>query len=250
MIIAALVGCILVSIIIPLIIWFGLIIKNKEERKGIIILFIAGALFYAAMQFGIKQQGLAYLFNNANLQTFVNDNYIAYLFSVALAGALLAVIPEVIFIGLICKKKVTFKQAISMGLGYVAAESNFLIGYQGITTLIKCIREKSFELNVSANELFLSDFERLILSVTGTGLIVFLIYYMEQDMTFKGILIKVLCQAVVAFLPGFLIAFTTDDLLEIFDRSIALIMIYLLLSATAICAWAFLDSVKWKMYEK
>ena len=64
MIVAALVCSILVSLVIPLIIWAILTKRNKEERKGIIVLFVLGVLFYSGMQFGIKQLGLEYLFSN------------------------------------------------------------------------------------------------------------------------------------------------------------------------------------------
>lgn len=249
MVVAALVGSILVSLVIPLIIWIILIAKNKEERKGIIVLFVLGALFYIAMQFGIKQQGLAYLFNNTNLQTFMDEHYISYLILVALIGAVLAIIPELITILVIYKKKITFKQAVSLGLGYTTAESMFLIGYLGIAALVKYIGDNDYELVTSAETLFLSDFERILLGVTGIGLIVCLIYFIEENMTLWGILIKVICQALVAFLPGFLIAFSTKDLLEVFDRSMALIIIYIILTAVALCAAAFMNSVKWKMWD-
>lgn len=249
MIVAALVCSILVSLVIPLIIWAIITKRNKEERKGIIVLFVLGVLFYSGMQFGIKQLGLEYLFNNTNLQKFMNEHYVSYLFLVALAGAILAIIPELIIIIFVFKKKVTFKQAISLGLGYITAESMFLIGYQGIMLLVNCIKENNYNINSTAEALFLSEFERILLSITGVGLIVCLTYFIEEKMTIWGIVIKVVCQTLVAFLPGFLIAFSTSDLLEVFDRGFALVIVYIILFAVTVCAAAFMNSVKWKMWD-
>ena len=246
---AALVCNMIISILIPLVIWIILLIKNKEERKGMVILFLLGALFYACMQWVIKQEGLAYLFNHTDFKSFMDNHYIPYLLVVALAGALLAVIPEVITI-MLFNKKITFKQAVAMGLGYTMTESAFLIGYPGVMTIVEVVNNKDTEFNTTAGELFLSGYERILLTIIGTCLIVILIYYIEQKMTVIGVTIKVICQTLIAFMPGFFIAFSTSDYLEVFDRSFTLVMVYVVLTAAAVCSLAVLNSVKWKMYEK
>lgn len=245
----AMVCNIVISFIIPFIIWLILVVRNKDERKGMVMLFILGALFYAGMQWGIKQHGLAYLFNHTDFQSFMEDHYIPYLLVVALAGAILAVIPEWITIQLVFRRKVTFKQAIALGLGYTISETGFLIVYPGVMTFIMYFKEKETEFTTSAGELFLSGYERILLTVIGTGLIVVLAYFIEQKMVIRGVIIKVISQMLIAFLPGFFIAFSTKNYLEVFDRSITLGMVYVVLTAACLCAIAVMNSLKWKMYE-
>ena len=240
---------VVVSIVIPLISWIVLIIKNRDERKGLILLFLLGVIFYTGMQWGIKQHGLAYIFNHTGFESFMNDHYILYLFIVAFGGALLAVIPEVITI-VAYGRKITFKQAISMGIGYTAAESTFLMGYRALMTFVTLINDKEAKLSLATADLILSVYERIIVMMIGTGLIVTIIYFAEQKMLIKGAIIKVLCQTLISFLPGFFIAFSTKNYLELFDRSVTLVMVYLVLTASAVCALAFMNSVKWKLYEK
>lgn len=247
--ILTLVCSLIICIAIPVIIFMVLAIKNRDERKGIILLFVLGALFYAGMQWGIKQNGLQYLFNHTDFITFMSSHYIAYLFVVALFGAIFAVIPEVITV-MLFKRQITFKQAIAMGLGYTVSETGFLIGYPGVRTILEYTNNKDSKLNTTVGELLMSGYERILLTVIGIALIVVLIYFIEQKMTIRGVIIKVLCQAVIAFMPGFLIAFSTKDMLEVFDRSTSLIMVYVLMTAAAFSAVAVLNGLKWKMYEK
>ena len=245
----ALICNVVISILIPLIIWIILVLKNKKEMKGIIVLFLLEVIFYTGAQWGLKQHGLTYLFNHTDFISFMNNHYLQYLFIVALAGSVLAVIPEIITI-LIFGRKITFKQAISMGIGYTAAESTFLMGYQALMTIVTLLKDKDAKLSLTTGELFLSVYERIIVMVIGTGLIVTLTYFAEQKMLVRGAIIKVLSQTLILFLPGFFIAFSTKDYLEVFDRSVTTVMVYVLLTTAAVCALAIMNSVKWKMYEK
>jgi len=244
------IGSLIACFVIPLIIWLVIFVKGKGERGGIFVLFLLGALFYAGMQWGVKQHGLAYLFEKANLYSFMINHYISYLLLVALCGAILAIIPEIITVLGIFRRKITFKQALSMGLGYTICETGFLLVYPFVATLIPVLKNEATKLSTSSSEMVLSGFERLLLTVIGTGLIVMFIYDVEQKSTIKGSIAKVICQTLAAFIPGFLIAFSTEDFLEVFDRSTTLIMSYVILSAAAFACFILIDSLKWKMYEK
>lgn len=238
-----------ISFVIPLAIWIVLICRNRDERKGIVILFVLDALMYVGMQWGIKQHGLAYLFNHTDFTEFMNNRYITYLFVVALAGAVLAVIPELIIIIPVYRGRITFKQAVSMGLGYAAAESSLLVGYQSVMSIVGSVKDKDTELVVSNWELLLSGYERVLLTVIDIGLVVLMIYLIENKMTVRAVFLKVILQTIIAFLPGFFIAFSMKNYLEVFDRSTTFIMVYIVLTAAAICSATVLNGVKWKMYE-
>ena len=250
MIIPALVCNLIICFLIPLIIWVVVVFKNKAERKGEIILFVLGALFYTGIQFGIKQQGLTFLFKHTKLLDFMSNHYIPYIFLVALAGAILAVIPEWITIRFVYRRKVTFKQAISFGLGYTIAETGFITCYPDIEAIVMYIKDRTNEITVSLKSIVLSGFERVLMTIVGTGLIVILVYFVEQRMDIRGIILKVFCHMLVLFLPGFFIAFSTKEYLEVFDSSVTLVMVYVVLAAAAICSYAVMDSLKWRMYEK
>lgn len=239
-----------VSIIIPVIVWIVLLAKGKGQRLGIFFLFVVSAAFYIGISWWLKQYILAYMFENMGLSDFMINHYILYLLVVALFGALLAVVPEWITIRLICRRKVTFMQAISMGIGYCAAESTMLVGYKAVNTLIDIFKNGQSQLEQSTGDILLTSFERFLLTIIGTGLIVIFIHWIEEKSDFKAVIFKVLAQAFVAFIPGFLIAFSTEDFLEVFDRSTTLIMSYVILSAAAFACFILIDSLKWKMYEK
>ncbi|MCR5702494.1 MAG: YhfC family intramembrane metalloprotease [Lachnospiraceae bacterium] len=239
-----------VSIVIPVIVWIILLAKGKNQRIGIFLLFLVSAAFYVGVSWWLKQYILSYLFVNTGFENFMREHYALYMLVVALAGALLAVIPEWITVRLICRRKITYMQALAMGIGYCAAESTMLVGYKAVNTLIDIIKNGQKEIGQSTSDLLLTSLERFLLTIIGTGLIVIFIHWIEEKSDIKAVLFKAIAQGIIAFIPGFLVAFSTEDFLEVFDRSTTLIMVYIILGAAAFASFIVTDSLKWKMYEK
>ena len=244
---AALIINTIICIMIPIIILGVLFFKNPIERKGLLVLFFSGGLVYVLMESVVKEQGLQYLFNHTDFTKFMADHYIAYLFTVALAGAVLAVLPEILIIICLFKRQMSLVKAVAMGLGYAMAEAVMLTGIKSIFTIVEMIKGTEAELTTAVVELYLSGYERLLLMLIQITLIVVLVYFVEHKMTVKGAMIKILCQTITGFLPGFLMAFTYKDFYEVYDRKWALSLIYIFLTAAAFCSAVVVNSLKYAL---
>lgn len=236
-----------ICIVIPIVILGLLFFKNPMERKGMILSFFLGIIVYLVTQWGIKEQGLKYLFNHTEFMQFMEGYYISYLFVVALAGAVFAVVPEVLIIVFLFKKQMSFRKAAVLGLGYTMAESIMLVGYRSIITIVELVKTPEAELSSTTVELFLSGYERLLLMLIQVTLIVVLVYFIEQKMAVRGTVIKVFCHTLVAFLPGLFIAFSLTNYYEVYDRTMALVLVYILLTAAAFSSWIVLNSLKYSL---
>lgn len=235
---------VVVSIILPLVMLAVIVKKNKGQRKGIVALFVCGGLIYLTMQWGVKEHGLTWLFNNTDFIQFMQLHYIAYLFIVALVGAVLAILIKVFVIAVPCKRNVSYDKAIALALGYSMVESTLLVGMRSINTIIEIVKGSELKLNVSVAELFLSGYERLLLLVIELAIVVSLTYFIQRHKVIGGVLAAVFAHTMVAFLPGFFIAFSLPDYYEVFDRSTSLLMVYIVLTATSLAAIVILKVAK------
>lgn len=234
----------IVSILLPLIVLGIIIRKNQGQWKGILGIFLCGAIVYVAMQWGIKEHGLTWLFNNTNFMDFMSTHYLLYLLVVALAGASLITLTQVFFVTIVFKRKVSYSKAIAFALGYSMTESTLLVGLRSINTIVEMTKETEYELGTTATELFLSGYERILLLLIEMAIVVALVYFIEKRQTVCGGLIATFFYTIVAFLPGFFLAFTLQDFYEVFDRSMALLMVYVILTATAIAGVVILNVLK------
>lgn len=249
LVISALVVNVVISLIIPLVILVTLWVKHPMERKGITLLSIVGVVSYIGMQWGIKEHGLAYLFNHTSFQDFMNAHYIPYLLLVALAGAVLAGLPVLFVAGICCRRQVSFYKAVAWGLAYGATESVMLVGYKSFLTIIEYAKDSSQEISATAGELFLSGYERILMMLIEIAIIMAFLYFIEQKMTLRGLGIQLVCHTLVTFLPGFFIAFSTTSYYEVFDRSTTLIFVYIVLTVAAVCAIALLNTMRYSMVD-
>lgn len=239
-----------ISIVIPLIILGIVIRKNPMERIGILISFLIGAGIYILMEWGVKEQGLKYLFNHTALSDFMNRHYIPYLLFIAAAGALLALLPELLVIRFFFHRQVSFAKAAMLGMGYAMAEAVILVGYRSIYTIIELLQKKEMNLNTETAELFLSGYERMLMMVIHVAVLVSFVYFIEQKMALRGSIITMICLTMAAFLPGFLIAFSLKNYYEVYDRTVGLVLVYILLTAGAICGGVVLNSLKYSLKDE
>ncbi len=245
--IIALALAVAVSMIVPLIVLGIIIKKNKEQWKGIVVVFLSGVCIYVISQWGIKEHGLNWLFNNTDFSDLLNNHYIVYLLLVAVAGALLAVLLQMGVAILVFKRNLSFAKAIAYGLGYGMMESTLLIGIRSINTIVEMYKGDETELSTSTTELFLSGYERILIMIIEIAIVVSLIYFIEQKMSVRGCLISVLTHTIMSFLPGFFIAFSLTDYYEVYDRSIALILVYIILTVMAITSLIIINSFRYRL---
>lgn len=247
--IAALATSAIISFIVPLVIFICILIKGKGKRLPLLLFFVIGAIIYIAMQWGLKEHGLAWLFNHTGFIDFMNEHYIPYLFVVALAGSVLALLP-VYLVCIIRKKQVSFLEGIVLGLGYTMAESILLIGLRSVNTIIELVKGADQELNTTVTELFLTGYERILMSVIQIAIFIVFIYFIEQNMVLRGGLLAVICHMLAAFLPGFFIAFSLKNYYEVYDRGVALVLTYIVLTAAAITGVVILYSLRRMLSDK
>lgn len=239
-----------ISIIVPLVILGIVWKKNPMEQKGILITFGLGVVIYLAMQWGVKEHGLQYLFNHSGLMDFMNAHYILYLLFVAFTGAVLTLIPEMLVVVFAFKKQMSFKKASMLALGYAMTESVALVGYRSISTIAACFTRKDVEINTSTAELFLSCYERLLFMVILAAVMISLVYFVEQRMPVRGFVIALLCHTLIHFLPGFFIAFTTTSYIEVFERPVALALSYIVLTAGTVAGIAVMNALKYSLKDE
>lgn len=242
--IIALAVCAIISILIPLVAFGMMIRKNKTQWKSMIAIFLSGGLVYVVMQWGIKEHGLTWLFNNTNFMEFMQQHYIPYLLLVAFAGAALVVFGQAFVVIVPFKRKLTIPKAITFASGYIMVEAIWLVGARSINTMIEIVKGSELELDVSASELFLSGYERVLLFIIEMAIIVVLVYFIQRRMPIRGMLIAMFCYTMVAFIPGFFIAFSLPEYLEVFHRSTALVMVYIILTASALASLVILKVCK------
>jgi len=248
--IVALSVVVIISFLLPLVILGVLIKKNRTQWRSIIACFLCGGIIYALMQWGAKEHGLAWLFNNTNFIRLMENQYILYLFVVAFAGAVLMVFAQMIAMALLFKRQITMGKVIALSVGYSMVESAFLIGIGSINTIIELIKETDMQLATTANDLFLSGYERILLLIIEAGILVVLAYFFGRKMYIRGGIVAILCNTLIAFLPGFFIAFSLPDYYEVFDRSIALVMVHVVLTASAVASVIIGNVLKNMLYSE
>lgn len=244
--IAALAVSAIISFIVPLVIFICILVKGQEKKSTLFLFFVAGAVIYVAMQWGIKEHGLTWLFNHTKFMDFMNSHYIPYLLVVAMVGSVFALLP-VYLVCIIWKNQVSFLEGIVLGLGYTMTESILLIGLRSVNTIIELAKGSDMELNTTVVELFLTGYERILMSVIQIAIFIAFIYFIEQNMALRGGLLAVICHMLAAFLPGFFIAFSLKDYYEVYDRSVALLLIYIILTAAAVTCVVVLYSLRYML---
>lgn len=239
-----------ISSIIPLIIFVVVLVKCPMERKKIVVAYILGIICYILMQWGAKEHGLTYLFNHTKFTNFMNNHYIPYLLAVALTGAVLALIPELLVIQFVFKKQMSFAKAAMFGLGYGMTEAFMLVGYRSIITIIELAKGTEMGLDSSTTELFLSGYERALLILIQTAIVVTLVYFIQQKMYVRGSIVVVVWSTLTSFLPGFFIAFSLTNYYELYSRKIALVLVYTVLTVAGLCSVVVLNSLKYALKDE
>lgn len=236
-----------VSFFLPLILFLIVWIKTPIQRKGVFAAFITGVCIGLFFEWLIKEQGLKWLYNHTHLQKFVNSHYLCYVFLVALIGAILAVIPEYFVITYGYKRQMSFAKASVLGMGFAMVEAVTLVGYRSFATIVAIAGDADAKLETQTSELFLSSYERVLMFIIHIAIVVILAYFIENKMPVRGCMIALLCMVLESFVPGFLIAFSTTDYLELYTRNTALALVYVVLSVMAFCGMIILNALKYAM---
>lgn len=240
----------IICVLVPLVVLGIIMKKNSLEKGGVFLAFLSGAIVYLIMEWGIKEHGLQMLFKKKAFVTFVNEHYILYLLAVAFAGALLAVLAECFIAIIAFKRQMSFGKIMMFGLGYAMLEAVMLVGYRSILTLVELAKGTEAEISTTTTELFLAGYERILMMIIHIAITVVLVYFIEQKKSVLGVGIAVFCQMMAAFLPGFFIAFSTERFYEMYTREWALLLVYIVLTMSAICGIVVLNSLKYYCTEK
>jgi hypothetical protein len=239
-----------VSILVPILVLGIVVKKNPMERLRILTAFIVGVVIYLIVRMGIVEQGLQFLFNHTSLQDFMSAHYIPYLLIVAVVSAVLVMTAFLLVVKLVFKSQLSFPKTTMLAFGYSTAEAVALAGYRSICTIIEYYSNDEVEISSSTAELFLNSYERILLMVIHVAIIVALVYFVEEKMVIRGFFIGIFAFTMINFLPGFFIAFTTTNYFEVFERSVALTFVYLVLTVAAICGVCILNALKYSLKDE
>lgn len=234
--IIALIVVTLACILIPICLFGIVFIKSPGQRKHLLLLLLLGSAIYFISDWGVKEHLLKYLFNYTRFNYFAQNHYLIYIFFTALLGGILMGIPFYLISHFLMRGKFTMQKASVFGVGYVMSEAIMLVGLRSIHTIFQMIKNQKFQLSTTSIELYLSAYERLLIIIIYIGIIVSFVYLLEQNYGIRAYCILVTCYTLVNFLPGFFMAFSTPRFYEIYDRSVALLLIYLILTVAAISA--------------
>lgn len=227
-----------ICIVLPLVVFGICLVKEKEKKLVQVGYFLWGCVIYLLTQWGIKEQGLQWLFNHEkvtgiNMNSILSEHYLWYVFGISLTGAMLLYLVSCLVFAIVFKRRYTGKNIFMFGLGFGTAEAIHLAGLKSVWTLIEMARGTEGEIGTSPAELFLSGYERVLFLIIHMSLL-FVMAYMIQKKRYIGLPVIIFCESLAGFLPGFFLAFSTTKFLEIYSRNTALIIIYILLTLFAL----------------
>jgi hypothetical protein len=180
----------------------------------------------------------------------MDNHYIPYLLLVAFVGAFFAMLAMTVVVKFAFKGQVSFPRAAMLALGYGMVEAIALAGYQSVCTIVEYYSGENMEFSTSTGELFLFFYERILFMIIHVAIFVAMVYFVEEKMLFRGFLIGVFSLTLINFLPGFFIAFTTTNYIEVFDHSAALAFAYIVLTAAAVCSLFILNGLKYSLKDE
>ncbi|MGN0437664.1 MAG: hypothetical protein ACI4F4_04010 [Lachnospiraceae bacterium] len=235
----ALVTIIIACIVLPIILITVFLIKEEEGRIKQVIFLVSAVILYLVMQWGLKEKGLQWLYNHKHItgfdmMKFTSNHHLLHLFLVSLAGALFLYGVSCILFRFVWKRNYSFRNILYYSLGYCTCEACMLAGIRSIRTIIVCVKGTEGELASSVTELFLSSYERILIMMIQTALLVMLAYFIQKRHSMAGFMISLFVGTFVSFLPAFFILFSTAEFLELYSRTVALIIVYSFLTVAAI----------------
>lgn len=235
-----------VCVILPLIVFGILFVKTKGKRVRLTVLFLIGAVIYFATQWLIKEKGCMWLIRNTNIFQKLYDYYFMYIFVIALIGTIVLFLTLTIVFRYIYKSNYDLSDCISIGLGYSICEAVLVAGITSINCIISYFNGTQQETSPYVGELFLSAYERVIVTMIHIGLISVLAYMIQKKKGVAGFVLVSFAGALFDFLPDFFLSFSTSAFLELYSRNVALIMIYLVLTTAAVTSFAILFNICYK----
>lgn len=235
-----------VCVILPLVVFGVLLAKTKGKRIRLIALFFIGAVIYFATQWFVKEKGCMWLIRNTNIFQKLYDFYFLYIFVIALIGTIVLFLSLTIVFHFIYKNNYDLSDCISIGLGYSMCEAVLVAGITSIKCIISYFNGTQQATSPYVAELFLSAYERVIVTIIHIGLISILAYMIQKQKGMVGFVLVSFAGALFDFLPDFFLSFSTSAFLELYSRNAALIMIYLVLTTAAVTALAILFNICYK----
>lgn len=248
--ITALVLTALVSLLLPLFLIVILAVRRRKERKGILLFSLAGILLYVVTQWGLRDRGLSWVIERAGWTEAVQTHYLPSLFLLSLVGTLLLLVPAYAVLLCVLKKSLTFAQAAVFGLAYGMAEAVLLVGYQSVKSAIELLQKNEGDVVVTNVQLFLSSYERVLFLLIHTAMFASLAWMLRKGFRMRACIAFLLVETLIAFLPGFFMAFTTVQYLEVYDHVVGLILIYVFLTAVAVTGAVVLRGIRYEFDER
>ncbi|MBQ6885986.1 MAG: YhfC family intramembrane metalloprotease [Lachnospiraceae bacterium] len=266
--IIAVVVTLLVSLVLPVIVYIVYGVKNKG--KGVWTAWLLGAAGFIVFQMVIRIPALNVLALHPGFVAFSQKHYILYCFILALTAALFEVAGRYI-VAKILSKKPTFERGMAAGLGHGGIEAMMLIGMTYINNLVyilmintgsfDAVVEQTAALGVDTSALvtiketlinsgsfvfYLAGFERILTMIGHTALSLVVCYFVWKKKDLLGIGICVVCHFLIDFVSPVVNGLATVHLGNVLSVSAAYVIIYVFLTIVAIISILAIKKLKGK----
>ena len=264
---------ILISFGIPLGVLVYLIVKYKGENA--IYPFVFGCLGFFIFQVIIRIP-LVGMFNlSPGASEFISNQYVMYIFMVALTAAIVELIPRYIGSKIMRKRGDKFLNGFALGMGHGGIEAMILIGINYISYIMYALiinagnfdnmisDAKAQGLDVTAYStlrdtlvdtksimFFLAGYERIVTMIIQVALTLLVMYYVVKKKDFVGIVLCIFAHTMIDFTTVLISGLSTRYLGKVLNETLTVVLTYVFLTVIAAAAVYFIIRVKKELDEE
>lgn len=275
----------LLSLVLPIVIfvWYGL----KQKKKEVWIAGVFGAGGFALLQLGIRLQILNTISSIPAFVSWVEKHYIWYCLILAFTAGLFEVVgryggAKILYHSKSLTKELTFETGVMAGIGHGGIEAVALIGATYINNLLfavmintgkwsellDTIQEASVQtgdstiyetyasiqplLTETPSYLYLAaGYERILTMVAHTAMTLVVFYFVSRKKDVVGVLIVLLWHTALDFFVPIISGLSTDYLGNVISKNVSYALMYAVLTVIAVVAIVVIFRIRkiWKPAE-
>lgn len=244
--ILAMVVTLLISTVLPILVYIIYGVKNKG--KGVWTTWLIGAAGFVVMQLIIRTPILSLLSLNAGFVTFATEYYTLYVLVLAFTAALFELVARYV-IAKILQKNQCFEKAVAAGLGHGGIEAIALIGLTYVNNILysfmintgvyDTIVEQTASMGVDTTSLLvakaslietssamflLAGYERILTMILHVAMTVLVFYFVKKKKDIVGIILCLIIHTLIDFVPAFLVGMLAANLAYIITYAYLTVM--------------------------
>lgn len=264
--IVAMVITLLVTLVMPIVVWIVYVLKNKEKKVGGAV--VLGAAGFFVMQIVIRVPILNAVALLPGYVEFVTGHYVLYCLILAFTAGLFELIARYV-VAKILAKKLTFEHGIAAGLGHGGIEAVVLIGMTYVNNILYSvmINTGTFDTVVaqaaalgvdtstllmlkeqlisSSSFLFLlAGYERVLTVIFHVAMSLLVCYFVSRKKDLVGIGICLVAHTMIDFISPVVSGLATPYLGNVISQTTSYVIIYIFLTAVAIGSVVLIRKIK------